>query len=253
MPHPSVNIGEPFISFSQVESTNDEAKKAIQQGVATHGMAFFSSNQVAGRGQRGKSWSGEPGASMALSVLIRPDFLTVLQQFELSQAVALGVRDTVAPMTGEQQLLIKWPNDLYWQDKKLGGILIESVMSSSGNWSWAIAGIGLNINQKIFNPSLPNPISLFQITEQTYEPATVARSLCNMLARRLEQLQQQKTLLLQQEYNELLYKKGERVRLRSGNRTFEAIVNGVTEKGELLLEGEPLPFRSGSIEWLPQD
>lgn len=253
MPHPSVNIGEPFISFSQVGSTNDEARKAIQEGLATHGMAFFSSNQVAGRGQRGKTWSSTPGASVALSILIRPDFLTVLQQFQLNMALALGVWDALAYHAGQKKLRIKWPNDLYWENKKLGGILIESIVSSSGQWAWAIAGIGLNINQHDFDPSLPNPISLFQIIGREQDPQTVARSLCSFIKIRLEQLQEQKAGLLHAEFEQRLYKKGESARFKIGNRSFSALVKGVTDNGELLLEGEPTSFATGSIEWIQTD
>lgn len=250
MPHPSVNIGEPFISFSQVTSTNDEARKAIQEGLAAHGMAFFSSNQIAGRGQRGKTWSAAPGASMALSVLIQPRFLTVLQQFELNKAVALGVWDALAAPTGAAKLRIKWPNDLYWDNKKLGGILIESILTSSGQWPWAIVGIGLNLNQRSFDPSLPNPISLFQITEKEQDPSTMARSVCSFLSARLEQLQKKKTELLHEAYEQRLYKKDELAHFRSGDRTFSAVVKGVDKNGELRLEGEPASFTNGSIEWI---
>ncbi|MFM8710695.1 MAG: biotin--[acetyl-CoA-carboxylase] ligase [Sphingomonadales bacterium] len=253
MLHPSVNIGEPFIRFSQVGSTNDEARKAIQEGLATHGMAFYTSNQVAGRGQHGKSWSTTPGASVALSVLIRPDFLTVLQQFELNRALALGLWDAVAAYAGSSKLSLKWPNDLYWEDKKLGGMLIESIVTSSGQWGWAIAGIGLNINQHNFDPSLPNPISLFQITQKEQDPYTVARNLCSLLKVRLTQLQEKKTELLHKTYEQRLYKKDQPARFRSGGRTFTALVKGVTENGELLLEGEPTSFTTGSIEWLLPD
>jgi BirA family biotin operon repressor/biotin-[acetyl-CoA-carboxylase] ligase len=253
LPHPSVNIGEPFISFSQVGSTNDEARKAIQQGVATHGMAFYSSNQVAGRGQRGKTWSSTPGASVALSVLIRPDFLTVLQQFELNTALALGVWDTLAVHAEPSKLRIKWPNDLYWENKKLGGMLIESVLTSSGQWVWAIAGIGLNINQRSFDPSLPNPVSLFQITGVEQDPQKLARNLCSFVQARLEQLQAQKAAVLHAEFEQRLYKKEERARFKIGNRSFSAVVKGVARNGELLLEGEPASFATGSIEWLLPD
>jgi len=253
LPHPPVNIGEPFLRFSQVGSTNDEARKAIHEGLATHGMAFFSSNQTAGRGQRGRTWSSAPEASVALSVLIQPDFLTVLQQFELNKAITLGVWDTIAAHTGPSKLHIKWPNDLYWDNKKLGGILIESVLTSSGQWPWAIAGIGLNINQRNFDPSLPNPISLFQITATEQDPCSVARSLCSYLQVRLEQLHDQKTALLHQEYERRLYKKDESARFRIGNRIINAVVKGVTENGELLLYEEPSAFANGSIEWLLPD
>ncbi|NDF97667.1 MAG: biotin--[acetyl-CoA-carboxylase] ligase [Chitinophagia bacterium] len=253
MPHPPVNIGEPFISFSQVGSTNDEARKAIQENVATHGMVFFSSNQLAGRGQRGRSWWGEPGASLAMSVLIKPDFLTVLQQFELNKALALGVWEGITALAGQDGFCIKWPNDLYWKNKKLGGMLIESVLSASGQWSWAIAGIGININQETFDPSLPNPVSLFQITGQKQDPKQVALSLCPFLGKRLAQLQTQDASRIHQQYDQLLYKKDEVAQFKTANRTFSAVVKSVTEKGELLLEGEPAAFTTGSLEWVQQD
>jgi BirA family biotin operon repressor/biotin-[acetyl-CoA-carboxylase] ligase len=250
LPHPFANIGEPFISFSQVGSTNDEARKAIQNGLATHGMAFFSTNQVAGRGQRGRSWQGEPGASLALSVLIKTDFLTVLQQFELSMAVALGVWEGVAGSTGSESLQIKWPNDLYWKDQKLGGILIESVLNTAGQWPWAIVGIGINVNQKIFDPALPNPISLFQISGQEQEPAAVAKRLCGTIGNYLEQLQEKKSDALLAAYNRLLYKKEQIVRFKSGDRLFSAVVKEVSQQGLLCLENEPHQYTTGSIEWI---
>jgi len=250
LPHPFANIGEPFIHFSQVGSTNDEARKAIQNGLATHGMAFFSTNQVAGRGQRGRSWQGEPGASLALSVVIKTDFLTVLQQFELSIAVALGVWEGVAGSTGSESLRIKWPNDLYWKDQKLGGILIESVLNTAGQWPWAIVGIGININQKIFDPALPNPISLFQISGQEQAPAAVAKRLCITIGTYLEQLQEQKSPALLAAYNRLLYKREQIARFKSGDRLFSALVKEVSQQGLLCLENEPHQYTTGSIEWI---
>jgi BirA family transcriptional regulator, biotin operon repressor / biotin---[acetyl-CoA-carboxylase] ligase len=253
LPHPSANIGEPLISYEQVGSTNDEARKAIQSGVATHGMAFFSSNQVAGRGQRGRSWLSEPGSSVALTVLIEPDFLTVLQQFELNKAMALAVWDTISALVGQEHLRIKWPNDLYWKNKKLGGLLIESVVTSTGQWSWAIVGIGLNINQRSFDHSLPNPVSVLQITGAEHDPAQIARSLCAAIDARLKIIRLKKANEIHQAYDEWLYKKNECARFRVGQRTFSAVVNGVTAHGELSLDGEPTPFANGSIEWLLQD
>ncbi|MBM3914472.1 MAG: biotin--[acetyl-CoA-carboxylase] ligase [Sphingomonadales bacterium] len=250
MPHPSANIGEPFISFSQVGSTNDEAREAIQKGLATHGMTFFSSNQVAGRGQRGKTWLSEPGASVALTALIKPDFLTVLQQFELNKAMALAVWDTVADLTGKEDLRIKWPNDLYWKDKKLGGILIESVLTSSGQWSWALVGIGLNCNQRSFDRSLLNPVSLAQISDIAHDPNLVARRLCVSLQLRLEQLRSKNTAQIEAQYEQLLYKKDQVAHFRTGNRQFSAVVKGVSRTGELRLEGESTAYATGSIEWL---
>jgi BirA family biotin operon repressor/biotin-[acetyl-CoA-carboxylase] ligase len=164
--------------------------------------------------------------------------------------VALGVWEGVAGSTGSESLQIKWPNDLYWKDQKLGGILIESVLNTAGQWPWAIVGIGINVNQKIFDPALPNPISLFQISGQEQEPAAVAKRLCGTIGNYLEQLQEKKSAALLAAYNRLLYKKEQIVRFKSGDRLFSAVVKEVSQQGLLCLENEPHQYTTGSIEWI---
>ncbi|MBK6828679.1 MAG: biotin--[acetyl-CoA-carboxylase] ligase [Chitinophagaceae bacterium] len=159
---PSSSIGTPFVELQSVDSTNNYAREQIHAGMAQHGQAIFAHEQWAGKGQRGRHWVSEKGQNMAVSILLQPKSLPISRQFELSAAIALTVHQTLAVYLPED-LTIKWPNDLYWQDRKAGGILIENLLSShdqtGSSWNWAIAGIGININQTQFlrsaEPGIP--------------------------------------------------------------------------------------------------
>ena len=126
---PSASIGSPFIELQSVDSTNNYARELIHAGMSQHGQAIFAHEQWAGKGQRGRHWVSEKGQNMALSILLQPKSLLINRQFELSAAIALAVHQALVQYVPEY-LTIKWPNDLYWQDRKAGGILIENLLSS---------------------------------------------------------------------------------------------------------------------------
>lgn len=244
----------PFVELQSVDSTNNYALDRAHAGLAQHGEAFFAHEQVAGKGQRGHSWTTQKGENIILSVIVNPAPLQVSQQFQLSAAAALAVHDFFANYAGENTR-IKWPNDLYWQDRKAGGILIESVIGSSGRekgaWKWAVIGIGININQTVFPSDLINPVSLKQIAGKNNDVIALAHELCRLLNSRFDELLNngfEKTLA---QYNERLYKKGETVKLKKDNRVFDAVILQVTAAGRLFakhsIEEE---FDHGSVEWV---
>lgn len=126
--------------------------------------------QTAGRGQKGNSWESEPGKNLTFSVVWRPVDVPVRCQFAISEAVALAVKDFLKSRGVDAR--VKWPNDIYVDDRKICGILIEHSLTGS-NIDRTIAGVGLNINQKEFLSDAPNPVSLFNIlgVEQNLEEA----------------------------------------------------------------------------------
>ena len=142
-----------FIELQSVDSTNNYAMARVAEGVAQHGSAYFAHEQTAGKAQRGKIWISEKGANIMMSMVIKPLFLQPSEQFKLSACVAVALHDFLKRYAGEQTK-IKWPNDIYWRDRKAAGILIENVISTGklaiGNWQWAIVGIGVNLNQVDF-------------------------------------------------------------------------------------------------------
>jgi BirA family biotin operon repressor/biotin-[acetyl-CoA-carboxylase] ligase len=255
----SNSIGEPFIELPTVESTNKYAMALVHAGMTQHGQAIFTHTQTAGKGQRGKSWASEPGSNIALSIVIRPEPLRINEQFYLSAAVALAVHQFFSKYAGEDETKIKWPNDLYWRDRKAGGILIESVIGSnqigeqqikSGEWRWAVIGIGININQTTFSQDLFNPVSVKQITGKSFDPVVLAKELCNYMQKEIDLLFSGKKDETIKRYNQYLYKRGELVKLKKDSRVFETSIQSVSSNGQLItsdaIEHE---FNFGEVEW----
>lgn len=242
--------GHPFIEIPTVESTNIHAMEQARARLAAPGTAFFAHVQTRGKGQRGRQWHSTPGENIAISLLVEPPDRNPTRGFPLSCATAMGCYDFYKSMAGDETA-IKWPNDIYWRDRKAGGILIENIIRS-GSWEMAVVGIGININQVQFDPSLPNPVSLRQITGKHFEPVKLARTLCTFLDRRYQTLATGQWLSIFNEYQEALYGRGRRFRFRSGDDFFEAIVTGVTEDGQLELSeyGRFRHFDFGSLEWI---
>jgi BirA family transcriptional regulator, biotin operon repressor / biotin---[acetyl-CoA-carboxylase] ligase len=248
-------LGVPFIELSSVDSTNNYALTQIHAGLAQHGTVFFAHEQLAGKGQRGKTWTAHKDASLIMSIVICPQPLQLIQQFHLSACIALSVCEFFGSYAGNSTL-IKWPNDLYWYDRKAGGILIENVIGSkkpeyAASWLWAVVGIGININQVSFPEELRNPVSLKQITGKNFDPVTLAKELCSILDRNLKQLITKGFEDIYTSYLSHLYKKGELVKLKKDNRNFEAVIQSVSPIGELVIQHAiEESFRFGEIEWV---
>jgi BirA family biotin operon repressor/biotin-[acetyl-CoA-carboxylase] ligase len=243
-------IGHSFIELESVDSTNNYAMAQASAGLASHGTLFFAYDQWAGKGQRGKVWTSIPGENIILSAVLQPVPLPVTQPFPLSACVALACRDFFSRYGGGEQTTIKWPNDLYWRDRKAGGILIES--SLSGNqWALAVAGMGININQVQFPGTVRNPVSLRQITGQVFDVLKLARELGECLDRRYRTLESGEEAPLVEEYNNHLYKRGQSIRLKKGTAVFETVVEGVSAQGELLTRDVlERRFQFGEVEWV---
>ncbi len=243
------SIGQPFVELSETDSTNIYAMTHIQHNMATHGSVFFAHRQWAGKGQHGKNWVTEAGQNIIMSVAIDPKPLILGQQFRLSMAIALACYDFFSCYAGGETS-IKWPNDIYWRDRKAGGILIENQLRGQ-NWQWAVAGIGININQVLFDAALANPVSLKQITGKTFNPVQLAKELCTHLDTRLSQLQNGSFEMLLATYNEHLFRKGETIYLKKDNSRFSCKLSGVNEQGALLVENGPADrFQFGEISWI---
>ena len=254
-------IGKPFIELRSIDSTNKYAMALIHgdllpdgQGEAQHGMAIYAHEQTGGKGQRGKNWVSQNGANIALSILLKPYPLSVTDQFKLSVCVAISTLDLFTKYAGDETK-IKWPNDIYWRDRKAGGILIESIVKSQesgvNNWQWAIAGIGININQTVFPADLPNPVSLKQITGQNFEPIGLAKELCSIIEKNYQSLIGDDFQQLFNKYQTHLYKKDEKVKLKKANRVFETTIKGVSETGQLITQHSiEERFNFGEVEWV---
>lgn len=251
-PQAIIPLGSPFIELTSIESTNSYALSQIRKGRSGHGTAFFTHEQTAGKGQMGRQWHSEKDSNIALSIVIQPKPLLISQQFQLSACIAVAVRSFLASYAGNE-VKIKWPNDLYWQDRKLGGILIENIIGGTqAEWQWAVAGIGLNINQTRFLPDLINPCSLKQITNKKFDTKKMAKELCVVMDSYFNRLKKDGFTELFEEYNHCLYKLNETVRLKKDTKNFEATIKGVTANGQLITEsnGIEIMFDFGEISWV---
>lgn len=158
----------PLVVLDETDSTNryiDTLCNELPDSVAelTTVSAEF---QSAGKGQRGNSWEAERGKNLLFSFVLYPTFLEARRQFILSQIISLSIKEELDRWTNE--ITIKWPNDIYWKDKKICGILIENDLNGHCIGR-CIVGIGININQELFRSNAPNPVSLKQITGKEHD------------------------------------------------------------------------------------
>jgi BirA family biotin operon repressor/biotin-[acetyl-CoA-carboxylase] ligase len=220
----------------------------VQAQMAEHGTTWFAHHQTAGKGQRGKTWLMDAGLNIMVSILIEPVTLRTVDQFKLSATIATGCYDFFAAYALDETT-IKWPNDIYWKDRKAGGILIENIMQGD-QWRYAIVGIGININQAEFSSELRNPVSLKQITGKSFDSVQLANELCSFINVRWQQLVAGGFLDILEHYNNGLYKAGEQVRFKKYGEQFVAIVRSVNEKGELVLNDGNEIVSFGEVEWV---
>jgi len=234
---PTLFIGQNLLSFEALDSTNDYAHSLLAKTKPIEGTVISAGYQHQGRGQIGSSWYSSPQANLLFSVILYPRFISGQQQFLLSQATALALVDALAPQLGAG-LRIKWPNDLYYGDQKLAGILIQNALQGKTILNTVI-GIGLNVNEQSFPAALPNPISLQQITGQPWLREPLLGQLLQQLEQRYLQLKNGKFEEIRAAYQQLLYQQGKPCRYqRADGSIFEGTILGVTDIGKLQIAHE---------------
>ena len=142
---------EPIV-LAETTSTNTYLAALCQKEACAELTTVYSSFQSAGRGQRGNSWESEAGKNLLFSFVVYPEFLETHRQFYLSQVTALALHDVLSSYT--EGISIKWPNDIYWKDKKICGTLIENDLTGI-HISRSISGTGVNLNQERFLSDAP--------------------------------------------------------------------------------------------------
>ena len=235
--------------FDTIDSTNTRLL-ADKDGLPNR-TVYAALFQTAGRGQKGNRWESRSGENLTFSILLKPQDIRVREQFILSQVVALGLLDFLR--SEGVTATIKWPNDIYVGDKKICGTLIEPTLSG-GQLSSAVAGIGLNLNQRVFDPSIPNPTSLSLVTGRSYDVKEMLPRVLEPIFTRCDKLFSPYARNgYDAEYMEHLYRRGEwygfeelpasevPTEHRSGRRV-EARILGIDPEARLLLE-----HRDGTI------
>ncbi len=227
-------IGKKIVFVPTCTSTNDLAIKLLQQPTAVEGTIVVTDSQTAGRGQRGNQWQTEPGQNLTLSIILKPVFLAVKDQFYLTMVTALGVHDflkTQAPTPAQ----IKWPNDILMGGKKLGGILIENQLQSD-SISAAVIGIGLNINQKAF--AIHTATSLSLVAQHDFTLQETFALLLSHLESRYLMLRNGHLDVLKRDYLQNLFQLNEVANYLHSDQQFTGIIRGVDAWGKLIIETE---------------
>lgn len=227
--------GHQLVFLSQCDSTNRLAQELVNKNKATEGCVVITDCQTQGRGQRGNSWEARPHQNITLSVVLQPGFLALSQQFYLQICTSLAVLDLVRTFLPQQleELKVKWPNDLYYGNRKLGGILIENTLRGQFI-QHSIVGIGLNVNQVSFAHS--QAVSLQMITGQHYSLSQVAEGLLEKLEARYLELRQGKHDRLKVRYLQHLYRYQEEHLFRVEDQVVAGRILGVDALGRLSLQ-----------------
>ena len=223
---------ENMIILDCVDSTNNYAMAQIKNGGPEAGNPVLAMQQTGGKGRRSKNWKSNKGENILLSIPVKMQWLPVSQQFQLSVAVALGCFDLIS-QTILANIFIKWPNDIFINDKKTAGILIENVLRGK-IWQWAIIGVGMNINQENFEELNSTATSFCKETGDSYEVLLLAKKLYELVLNRIMQVKNGHFEKMLIEYNQHLYGKGDKVKLRKQGILFETEITGVSSSGQLL-------------------
>ncbi|POY39150.1 biotin--[acetyl-CoA-carboxylase] ligase [Solitalea longa] len=227
-------IGQNLVALSEVDSTNNYLKDLLTNSTPQpEGTVIMAENQFSGRGQINNKWISEPGKNLTVSILLCPNFLPAIKQFDLNKVVSLGVADFVNHFLGNK-VKIKWPNDIYWDDNKLGGILIENFLLGA-QLKQSVIGIGLNINQQNFNGA-PNATSFLQIQQTEFDLKNCLNALCVFLEARYLQLKSGKSEKINNDYLNILYRLNTVDLYRANGEFFYGEIIGVNPNGQLQIK-----------------
>lgn len=222
-------LGKNIVYLTSCHSTNDYASELIQKNQFFNGTIVITENQTSGKGQRGNVWLSEANKNLMFSIILQPDFLPANEQFNLNIAVSLGIQDCLENYLKEN-LSIKWPNDIFFVDKKIGGVLIENTLVGK-NINTSIIGIGININQSDF--LIDTASSLLNILGKEQNIRAIAESLFEKIEKRYLQLMNNEIAILKEEYVSKLYRINRKVLFKDENGTFEGEIVGISEFGKL--------------------
>jgi BirA family biotin operon repressor/biotin-[acetyl-CoA-carboxylase] ligase len=237
-------VGHRIVWFDKVNSTNDIAS-GLAKEKDSHGTVIATLFQSEGRGQRGSIWDSEPSQNLLFSVILHPTTIEVQKQFILSKLAAVSVCDTLQPLVSG--VSIKWPNDIYINNCKIAGILIENSFSSP-QLDTTIIGIGINVNQETFSSDLPNPTSLLLEVGKRFDANNLLKDFCASFERRYADLMNNVDNSIASDYFSLLYRKHDFYNYMANGEVFRAKIFGVRNSGELILETENGSHREYSFK-----
>lgn len=240
----TIFIGQSLIHLKEVDSTNIAAQNILSESQPPEGTVITTSYQVSGRGQIGNSWYSSKEKNIMCSTILYPKWLLAKEQFHLNIAISCAVRSLVQKLIPTANVRIKWPNDIYIDDKKTAGILIQNTLSGSGISS-SIVGIGINVNETEFPSELPNPTSILLSSSVVRDLDNVYAELYAEIERYYLKLRHDQIYTIKEEYVQHLYGKDRPLNfILTDGRIVTGIIQDVIDSGKLaiLINGEEKLF-----------
>jgi BirA family transcriptional regulator, biotin operon repressor / biotin---[acetyl-CoA-carboxylase] ligase len=238
-------IGNNMIFYETLPSTNSHAAQLLRTGNLHEGTIIYTDFQSVGKGQMGNRWESETGNNLLISVILYPTTINPSDQFLISMAMSLGICDFLKRyITG---ISIKWPNDIYVNNDKIAGILIENSIMRDKLES-TIAGIGLNINQEKFISDAPNPVSLKLKTGENYDLKICLNQLAYDLDQKYNNLLSGNYKLLKDEYVSQLYRLNQMFEYKDKDGIYSGRIRSVTDYGRLKIERQDSKFTEYSFK-----
>jgi len=225
-----MKIGQKIIRLNTVDSTNNYTANLLKIGKIEHGTVILADEQTSGKGQRGASWHSKAGENLLLSVFVVPDNLSVDQQVVLTHFASVCMVEILRKIGLSAK--IKWPNDIYINDHKIAGILIENTISA-GKISNSIIGIGMNVNQMDFDDIIATSIK--KEKGEYYPIESVVLFLIDELNRNWDNAKFPENENLKNQYLENLYLKNIEACFEDVEGQFFGEINGISDEGLLLV------------------
>ena len=223
-----------IINIEQLDSTNLHLAKLIKENKnIEEGYVISAYSQIKGKGTASNNWESEDGKNLTISILLKPYFIHASEQFNITQLISVSIIETLEEYYSLSNLKIKWPNDIYFEHKKLCGMLIQNTIKGN-NIENSIIGIGLNVNQTEFSSALPNPVSLKQIKKTDFNNDEILQKILEKLAINYERLTvYPKSGWLESKYLNMLYRINEVHKYKDSNGVFDGIISGIDDYGRL--------------------
>lgn len=234
-----------YVDINETDSTSNYLKQHLpdMETVGNHAdlVVVSADYQTAGRGQGTNHWESEGGKNLLFSILCHPVWVPLHSQFLISEAVAISIRDVLSQYT--DGITIKWPNDIYWKNKKISGTIIENSLSQ-GHIHDCIIGIGINVNQQVFKSDAPNPVSLIQIIGRETDRNVLLRELMTVFSSYLTDLRNGNYEKIVSLYTSYLYRAHGFFTYRDKNGLFDAALVEVEDDGHYILRDREDRIRS---------
>ncbi len=236
------------IHFDKLSSTNDYSTDLLSKSNPIEGTVISTYNQLSGKGQIGRKWFSDEYKNITSSVILKPSFLSVDKIFYLNIILSLSIHEALTKIT-RKEFAIKWPNDIYFQNKKIAGLLIQQFIQGNKVQS-TVMGFGININQLVFPSELPNPTSLALIEEKNFNLDDVLKEVLKILGVYYCRLRERAFISLKKEYLKHLYGRGEIHSFMHNEILFDAEILGIDEHGRLSLniDGKVRNFELNQIK-----